>query len=216
MVNSRDIGLLRPDVAANCRIFVALCKTAGYPVLVTNTVRDVEYQEHLYAQGRTRPGAIITNGRRPTFHWDKAGLAFDICKNVRGQEYNDMAFWRGVSTIGKQMGFTWGGDWKSLVDRPHFQWDDHGKYTNNMILAGKMPPEMPRYEEDDMSQDEFYQMFLQAVATYTQKLNDKKASSYAKRSVDKAKAKGVLDGTMPKAPLTREQAAVVLDRLGLL
>ena len=149
MLNSRDISLLRSDVAANCRIFVALCKNAGYPVLVTNTVRDAEYQEYLYAQGRTRPGNIVTNGKRPTFHSDKAGLAFDICKNVKGQEYSDAAFWRGVSAIGKKMGFTWGGDWRSFPDKPHFQWDAHGKYTSSMILAGKVPPTMPLYEKED-------------------------------------------------------------------
>lgn len=32
----------------------------------------------------------------------------------------------------------------------------------------------------------------------------------------KAKAKGIMDGTMPKSPVTREQLAVILDRLGLL
>ena len=87
MLDSRDISLLRPDVAANCRIWLDRCRAAGLNVLVTNTVRDKEYQEYLYAQGRTRPGNIVTNGRTPTFHSDKAGLAWDFCKNVRGEEY---------------------------------------------------------------------------------------------------------------------------------
>lgn len=218
MLNSRDIDLLRKDVAANCRTFVALCKKAGYPVLVTNTVRDAEYQAYLYAQGRTRPGSIVTNGKQPTFHWDKAGLAFDICKNVKGQEYSDQAFWKGVSAIGKKMGFTWGGDWKSFVDKPHFQWDSHGKYTSSMILAGKFPPAMPIYkeEEEDMDQATFNAMFEKAMAEHTAQQNKKPVSSFARESFSKAKAKGVLDGTAPQAPLTREQAAVVLDRIGAL
>ncbi|WP_161843730.1 peptidoglycan recognition family protein [Pseudoflavonifractor sp. 524-17] len=42
------------------------------------------------------------------------------------------------------------------------------------------------------------------------------ASAWAAESWAKAKEKGVFDGTAPQAPLTREQAACVLDRLGLL
>lgn len=216
MLNSRDISLLRSDVAANCRTFVALCKSAGFPVLVTNTVRDAEYQEYLYAQGRTRPGSIVTNGKRPTFHWDKAGLAFDICKNVKGQEYSDPAFWRGVSAIGKKVGFTWGGDWKSFVDKPHFQWDAHGKYTNSMILAGKMPPTMPLYKEDEMGEEQFYQMFLQAMARYVKEQNKQPVGKTFAASWAKAKAAGVTDGSAPAAPLTRQQAAAMFDRMGQL
>jgi len=159
MFKSRDIDLLRPDVAENCRALIALAKLEGREVLVTETVRDEEYQAYLYAQGRTRPGSIITNSPVPTFHSVKAGLAFDICQNVRGREYNDEAFWDVVSRIGKALGFTWGGDWK-MVDKPHFQWDAHGAYTGSMILAGQYPPEMPRWKEDEeMTQEQFEAMY---------------------------------------------------------
>lgn len=42
------------------------------------------------------------------------------------------------------------------------------------------------------------------------------ASDWAKESWEKAEKKGIFDGTDPKGTLTREQAAVILDRLGLL
>ena len=41
-------------------------------------------------------------------------------------------------------------------------------------------------------------------------------SSWAKEAWEKAVALGIFDGTNPQGPLTREQAAVILDRLGLL
>lgn len=44
----------------------------------------------------------------------------------------------------------------------------------------------------------------------------KTASQWAAKSWEKSTAKGVFDGTRPTEPMTREQAAVVLDRLGLL
>jgi len=219
MLNSRDINLLRPDVAANCRKWLELCKANGLNVLVTQTVRDKEYQEHLYAQGRTRPGNIVTNGKVPTFHADTVGCAFDFCKNVKGHEYDDNAFFAKAAALAKGMGFSWGGDWKSFVDMPHIQWDNHGEWTSAMIRAGKLPPEMPLWgkEEDEMiSEERFYEMFLQAMAKYTDRQNKQPVSGWAKESMDKAKAAGVMDGSMPKAPATREQIATMLDRIGAL
>lgn len=67
--------------------------------------------------------------------------------------------------------------------------------------------------EEPMSEDQFYQMFLQAMATYNKKLSEKPVSDWAKEAWDKATKAGLFDGTMPQAPLTREQAAVILDRL---
>ena len=146
MLNSRDISLLRSDVAANCRKWIELCKESGLNVLVTSTVRDKEYQAYLYEQGRTRKGSIVTNSKLPSFHWDKAGLAFDFCKNVKGHEYDDAKFFKDAAAIAKKMGFTWGGDWKSFVDKPHLQWDDNGKYSASDVRAGRMPRTMPLYD----------------------------------------------------------------------
>ena len=147
MLDSRDIALLRDDVEQNCRIFIDLCKAQGLPVLVTSTVRDLEYQESLYAQGRTKPGSIVTNQKTPSFHWDRVALAFDICKNVKGHEYDDADFFKQCGAIGKKMGFSWGGDWTDFVDKPHFQWDQQGKYTASMVRALKLPPAMPLYTQ---------------------------------------------------------------------
>lgn len=44
---------------------------------------------------------------------------------------------------------------------------------------------------------------------------EKDASDWAKDSWDKAVATGLFDGTSPRAPLTREQFAVILGKLGL-
>lgn len=145
MLNSKDIKLLRDDVEVNCRIWLDLCEREGLNVLITNTVRDEEYQLELYAQGRTKSGDIVTNSKVPTFHWDKAGLAFDFCKNVKGHEYDDIEFFEKAAVIAKKMGFSWGGDWKSFIDRPHIQWDDGGKYSDKDIRAKRFPPKMKKY-----------------------------------------------------------------------
>lgn len=187
MLNSREIDRLRPDVAANCRKWLELCKAAGLNVLVTQTVRDKEYQEYLYAQGRTRPGSIVTNGRTPTFHADTAGLAFDFCKNVKGHEYDDEDFFHKTAEIAKKMGFSWGGDWKNFVDRPHIQWDNWGEWTSVMILAGKLPPTMPLWVDEKEENEMRYNTVAECpewARKTIQKLIDKKMLSGDGKSLD--------------------------------
>ena len=214
MLNSRDIDLLRPDVAENCRRWMARCRDAGLAVLVTNTVRDEEYQAWLYEQGRTRPGGIVTNGKVPTFHSVEAGLAFDFCKNRKGQEYSDPAFFEAAAALAKEMGFSWGGDWKSFVDRPHIQWDDGGRYTNAMIRKGQYPPEMPAWEEEeDMTQESFDQM----MADYLLRLGQQPPSDWSESARAWAEDRGLIQGDENgalryKMFVTREELAVLLQR----
>ena len=207
MLNSRDIDLLRPDVAANCRKWLERCKAAGLNVLITNTVRDKEYQESLYAQGRTKPGNIVTNGRTPTFHADTAGLAFDFCKNVKGEEYADIDFFKKAAAIAKEMGFSWGGDWKSFVDRPHIQWDNGGKWTSSMILAGKLPPEMPLWGEENDGEEED-EVRYNTVA---------ECPSWAQKTIQKLVKKGFLSGDGKNLDLSHDMVRmlVINDRAGV-
>lgn len=203
MLNSRDIDRLRPDVAANCRRWLELCKDAGLNVLVTQTVRDKEYQEYLYAQGRTRPGSIVTNGKVPTFHADTAGLAFDFCKNVKGHEYDDNAFFHKAGAIAKGLGFSWGGDWKSFPDMPHIQWDNQGAWTSKMILAGKLPPEMPIWGEKEENEMRYNTV--------------DECPEWAKKTILKLIKKGYLSGDGQKLDLSHDMVRmfVINDRAGV-
>ena len=200
MFYSDELKYLRADVRVNCEKFLALCKEAGLNVKVTQTVRDDEYQRLLVAQGYASKTAT-----RPTFHSVKAGLAFDICKNVRGHEYDDPSFFACCGQIGKQVGFSWGGDWKSFPDRPHFQWDNHRKWTSRMILAGKYPPEMEEY----MTQAEFNKMMDTYLA---QKRVDSTPSEWAKGAWELAKKQGITDGSGPHGLCTREEVVALIER----
>jgi hypothetical protein len=206
VLNSRDISLLRDDVEANCRKWLELCRDAGLDVLVTNTVRDKEYQEYLYAQGRTRPGSIVTNSKTPTFHSDTAGLAFDFCKNIKGHEYDDNAFFVKAAAIAKGMGFSWGGDWKSFVDMPHIQWDNGGEWTSAMIRAGKLPPQMPLCgEENNEEAEEVRYNTIEELP------------SWAKETIEKLVTKGYLKGDGNGLDLSHDMVRmlVINDRAGL-
>ena len=105
--------------------------------------------------------------------------------------------------IGVYNGFTHV-DTRSIRSR----WDQR---SGKQIVVGGWPG-----WEETMSEDQFYQMFLQAMATYNKKLSEKTVSDWAKEAWARASDKGLFDGTRPHAPLTRQEAAVLLDRMGLL
>lgn len=200
MFHSDELKYLRADVRVNCEKFLALCKEAGLKVKVTQTVRDDAYQKYLVSKGYASEKAT-----RPTFHSVKAGLAFDICKNVRGHEYDDATFFALCGQIGKQVGFSWGGDWRKFPDRPHFQWDNHLKWTGSMILAGRYPPEMEEY----MTQADFNKMMDTYLA---QKRAEKNPSTWAKAAWELAKKQGITDGSGPHGLCTREEVVALIER----
>ena len=187
MLNSRDISLLRDDVEYNCRKMIEIAKADGYNILVTGTVRDQEYQEYCYRNG-------TANTKYPSFHADHAGLAFDICKNKKGEEYTDNAFWSYCSKLGKKIGFTWGGDWKSFPDKPHFQWDEHGKYTSAMVRAKSYPAQMPKYGDDYMTKNE---ILAEIGDKYIERFSD--LPEWAKKDMRELLDSGIVNGGTDKS-----------------
>lgn len=77
-------------------------------------------QNALYAQGRTKPGRIVTNARGgQSYH--NFGLAFDFCIVRRGRALFDTSdpAWRAFVKIAKAAGFVQGD--RGNYDPPHFQ-----------------------------------------------------------------------------------------------
>ena len=211
MVNSRDLSLLREDVRTNVHAWLRLCEEEGLPVLITQTVRDDEYQAYLYAQGRTQPGRIVTNSRRTTFHG--AGLAVDFCKNVRGQEYSDRIFFDRVIALAKQVGFSSGADWKSFPEQCHLQWDEEGRYQFDRT---KGPGKMPLYEEDEMitkkSVEQMDDATVLALTNRVQSVLGKQRNGGLAKEFEEAIEMGITDGSKPETLCTRKQAAVMIKR----
>jgi peptidoglycan L-alanyl-D-glutamate endopeptidase CwlK len=99
------------------------------------TLRTFAEQDALFAQGRSKPGKVVTNAKGgQSYH--NYGLAIDIVlildKDKNGTfetaawdlktdfDGDKKADWMEVVQIFKRYGFEWGGDWK-FVDAPHFQ-----------------------------------------------------------------------------------------------
>jgi len=66
--------------------------------------------------------------------------------------------------------------------------------------------------EQGMTQEQFDAL----LAAHSQALEGRGPEAWAAEAWEKAVAAGLFDGSKPQAPLTREQAALVLERLGLL
>ncbi len=208
MRHSRDIGALRADVAENCRRLLALAGREGLRAMVTETVRDTAYQRWLAENGYAAAGAVT-----PSFHGENAGLAFDICKNEKGHEYDDPAFFERMGALGKRVGFTWGGEWRSFPDRPHFQWDAGGTYTGAMVRAGRYPPPMPPYEEEEMTQEQFNAM----MEEYLRQRAAREGAAWSAGAREWAERTGLITGDETgnrqyRSFVTREQLAVLLQR----
>lgn len=104
----------------------------GFHVVVTDGVRTVAQQRALYAKGRTAPGPLVTNAdgvaKRSNHqpHADGWGHAVDLCfMDEHGAPSWDAACpWRLLGEMAKSQGCVWGGDWASIVDRPHVELPD--------------------------------------------------------------------------------------------
>jgi peptidoglycan L-alanyl-D-glutamate endopeptidase CwlK len=99
------------------------------------TLRTFAEQDALYAQGRTKPGKVVTNAKGgQSYH--NYGLAVDIVL-IRDMDGNGsfetaswdtkldadgdgQSDWMEAVAILKRHGWEWGGDWK-FSDTPHFQ-----------------------------------------------------------------------------------------------
>jgi peptidoglycan L-alanyl-D-glutamate endopeptidase CwlK len=170
MINSRKIEDLHPKLQDLCNKHIAACKARGVTLQVTNTLRDAEYQAYLYAQGRTRPGNKVTNMQLIGPHG--FGLAYDIVPVVnRKAQWNNTALWQIAGEEGKKLGLTWGGDWKSIVDKPHFEYTGGLKSTD--LRAGKRPSWwVVKKENPRITKTVKYGMNCEEVKTLQNMLNE--------------------------------------------
>lgn len=134
MIASRDIAELLPRVRALAQRFIDACHAQGIDVIITSTYRDNASQAALYAQGRTAPGAIVTNAQ-PGHSYHQYRCAFDFAPIVSGKiPWNDTGLFLRCGKIGESVGLEWAGRWHSFPESAHLQWT--GGRTIGQLLAG--------------------------------------------------------------------------------
>lgn len=134
-----DRTKLHPWLDYRMGILLKKCAKKGLYLIITEGFRSKEYQDSLYAKGRTKPGKIVTNAKGSTYSSQHMwGIAFDIAINDSKLLY-DTATIKKVAAIAKKIGLGWGGDWTSIVDTPHFYLTKWGSTTSKLKAAYGTP-----------------------------------------------------------------------------
>lgn len=118
------------------------CKKQGISILFSECLRTRAEQDALYAQGRTKPGSIVTNAKGSTYssqHQWGIAIDFYLDMDVDGDGSkkddafnNSTGLFERVGAIAKSIGLGWGGDWTGFKDRPHLYLPDWGSTTTKL------------------------------------------------------------------------------------
>lgn len=127
----RDITQLHPALQVLANKLMTECALKGIKIKIGECVRTVAEQDALYAKGRTAPGGKVTNAKGSTYSsMHQWGVAFDFFLDMDVDKdgtksddafNNSTSLFDKVGAIGQSIGLEWGGAWKSIIDRPHFQ-----------------------------------------------------------------------------------------------
>jgi peptidoglycan LD-endopeptidase CwlK len=154
---------LNPIVKRAVLELISRAFAASIPIIIVQGLRTIEYQNELYAQGRTKPGQIVTNAKGG-YSYHNFGLAVDFALLMpdsrtlswdtnRDGDNDGQHDWMEVVNIAKSLGFEWGGDWASFVDMPHLQ-ISFGLSTAQLRAGAKPPTTIPIEEDQPMTQAE--------------------------------------------------------------
>lgn len=224
----RDIKALHPRLQGKVSELIDICKKQGLKIGISECVRTKAEQDALYAQGRTKPGSIVTNAKGSTYSsMHQWGVAFDFYRADGKGTYNEAGnFFGRVGAIGKSIGLEWGGDWKSPVDKPHFQLPDWGATATKLKKLYKTPEEfMKSWENEEMTDAEkkAFNLLKERVDTL-EKEKEKiyhrisEVPNWAKPTIQKLLDKGIYNGSSENDLYLSEglmRTLVINDRAGL-
>ncbi|EKZ4851755.1 M15 family metallopeptidase [Listeria monocytogenes] len=139
-----NVSGMNKSVADKTRNVIKKMAKKGIYLCVAQGYRSSAEQNALYAQGRTKPGAVVTNAKGGQSNHNY-GVAVDLClytsdgKNVIWESTTSR--WKTVVSAMKAEEFEWGGDWKSFKDYPHFElYDAAGGEKAPSTSASKPKP----------------------------------------------------------------------------
>jgi peptidoglycan LD-endopeptidase CwlK len=122
-----DLDLLYAPFLEKLLDMLADCQVQQREYVATLGYRTWVQQDEYYAQGRTRPGPIITNARGgESAH--NYGIAVDFfASKPHAVGTPAIPDWTPgaydlLGQMAKLRGLEWGGDWGRFPDRPHVQW----------------------------------------------------------------------------------------------
>lgn len=123
---NRDLAGLDPRLVEKWLLLRDWADRRGCPIFMTEGRRSRARQAWLYAQGRTRPGPIVTHAQPGQSNHEPAangyGCAIDFAFLPRGEAgpWDEAHPWAEVGAQAELLGLEWGGRWRT-PDRPHLQ-----------------------------------------------------------------------------------------------
>lgn len=209
--NEKKIEGLYPTIQEMVRKFLDRANVDGYPLRITHGYRSIEEQNALYAQGRTKPGNIVTNAKGgESFH--NFGLAIDVYDEVRGYDTDWDVLERIADTVGLEHGD------RGYTDLPHFQY--RGGLSLQEVQAGKRPNDLNN-NDDDMTAEQTKQLsevyaFIQQLKKGVEPLRQNKedGSFYYDTNIrqEDPKKVSIWADTQALAALVRAAANPVIDK----
>jgi peptidoglycan LD-endopeptidase CwlK len=134
--SEKAIATLLPEVQPLARALVQKAASVGITIKIICGLRTYAEQDALYAKGRTEPGPIVTKAKGGQSNHN-FGIAFDIGVFEDSKYLPDSPKYKAVGALGVDLGLEWGGNWKTIVDQPHYQlrpnWAE--KMTETQMLA---------------------------------------------------------------------------------
>lgn len=120
-----DMKVLYPPLVKKIEQLLLACQARGLDYYAISGLRTVKEQDELFAQGRTKPGAIVTNARGGQ-SGHNFGAAVDLCPDkdmLRAglqPDWSEPSFKILGEEAAKIPGLEHGGKWK-FKDLPHLQ-----------------------------------------------------------------------------------------------
>jgi peptidoglycan LD-endopeptidase CwlK len=205
----KKLANVHPTLKTKAIELIKRAHAQGIYVLITQGYRSIAEQNELYAQGRTKPGKIVTNAKGG-YSYHNFGLAFDIViQNADGSLCWSVADkrWKTVGAIGKSLGLEWGGEWRDFPDYPHFQLTFGLSLAD--LRAGKRPPQ-PQAKPAQPKEP-----ITKGAPKLEAKQPNRPKSAYElelEKAVTWAKKNGVSNCERLNEPATRAQVLLMLYR----
>jgi peptidoglycan L-alanyl-D-glutamate endopeptidase CwlK len=127
---AETINTLDPHVRESFRQFArmaaATAAAMGCDYVAISGNRTYAEQNEIYAQGRTKPGKVVTKARGG-YSNHNFGIAadFGVFRGLAYLDNSDTAMaaqvHRACSVHAAECGLTWGGSWETFKDLPHYE-----------------------------------------------------------------------------------------------
>ena len=118
--NEHYIRLLLIPAQILARQYLSNLDKAGLTGRIISSTRTYAEQDILWQQGRSLPGAIVTNAMGgQSMH--NFGLAWDVGIFSKGEYVSTGTKYDEAAEAGMIPGLIWGGNFRKFKDRPHYQ-----------------------------------------------------------------------------------------------